>query len=458
MRSKEAELQFIYVIFDLLILNASVLFVGWLSYDVSLRNFNQIGLYLLEANLAWVITYVFFTQKNLYLGERFINRLVRITKRVFLFLAFLTVISYVVIPEIFPRVFILEYTLLFYIGKLCFYYFLFKFLKFKRSKGYNTKRVLIAGLNDTSRILRKIIDSNSSLGYKFTGFISTQYPDDPDVIGISEDLVSLIEKHDVQMIFIIVSIFANSPRPKEYMKICNQLGVRLRFIPENQHWLRSGFNLESIENIVVLNPQEIPMDDIGARVQKRMFDLVFSTCCIVFLFSWLFPILMIVIKLSSKGPVFFIQKRTGINNITFNCIKFRSMAVNENSETQQSTPDDSRITKIGRLMRKTNVDELPQFFNVWMGDMSVVGPRPHMLKHTEQYSELVSHYLIRHYVNPGITGWAQVSGFRGETKELWKMEKRVEYDLNYIEHWNLWWDVKIILKTVIDRRIYYNAG
>ena len=194
------------------------------------------------------------------------------------------------------------------------------------------------------------------------------------------------------------------------------------------------------------------MDNLLSRVFKRSFDLVISTLSILFLFSWLFPILTLLIKLSSKGPVFFVQNRTGINNRIFKCVKFRSMKVNRNADLKQATLNDSRITRVGHFLRNTHLDELPQFFNVFIGQMSIVGPRPHMLKHTEIYTGLIKYYLVRHYVKPGITGWAQVSGFCGETDELWQMEKRVEYDMFYIKNWHFFWDIKILWSTVFGNK------
>jgi exopolysaccharide biosynthesis polyprenyl glycosylphosphotransferase len=210
--------------------------------------------------------------------------------------------------------------------------------------------------------------------------------------------------------------------------------------------------------MVVINPQEIPLDSLGFRVQKRIFDLVFSLTLCIFLFSWLFPIIALLIKLDSKGPVFFVQERTGTNNKTFKCLKFRSMKTNSEANDKQATANDDRITKLGRLMRRTNIDELPQFLNVLSGQMSVVGPRPHMLKHTEEYSSLIDNYLVRHYVKPGITGWAQVKGLRGETKKLSAMENRVKADMEYIENWRFAWDLKIIWQTVFGRNAYKNAA
>jgi exopolysaccharide biosynthesis polyprenyl glycosylphosphotransferase len=242
------------------------------------------------------------------------------------------------------------------------------------------------------------------------------------------------------------------------LNICNQKGVRLRYVPENQRWFKRTQNLESVGNLVLINPQEIPLDDFGARLWKRFFDVVFSLLVILFVLSWLFPIIALLIKLSSKGPVFFVQKRTGYNNKSFSCLKFRSMQANENADLKQATANDSRITPIGRFIRKTNIDEFPQFFNVFMGQMSIVGPRPHMLKHTEEYTKLIDLYLTRHYIKPGITGWAQVNGYRGETDEVWKMQKRVDFDKEYMENWTFAWDIKIIFLTIFGLSAYKNAG
>lgn len=232
----------------------------------------------------------------------------------------------------------------------------------------------------------------------------------------------------------------------------------MRLIPKNQRWFLNRTNTETIGDLVIINPQEVPLDHSAFRAQKRIFDVLFSIFVILFIFSWLFPIIAILIKISSKGPVFFVQKRTGINNRTFECYKFRSMKVNGKADLKQASADDDRITTIGRFMRKTNIDELPQFFNVLGGSMSIVGPRPHMLKHTEEYSALIDTYLVRHYVKPGITGWAQVKGYRGETKQLSAMEKRVNADMWYIQNWTFNWDLRIVWLTIFGNNVWKNAG
>jgi exopolysaccharide biosynthesis polyprenyl glycosylphosphotransferase len=198
----------------------------------------------------------------------------------------------------------------------------------------------------------------------------------------------------------------------------------------------------------VITLREEPLRDFVNRFLKRMFDLIFSIFVIVFVLSWLYPIIAILIKLSSKGPILFEKLRSGVNNEEFICYKFRSMRISSDSDYKQATHGDSRITKLGSFLRKSSLDEFPQFINVLMGDMSIVGPRPHMLLHTEEYSELISKYMVRQLVKPGITGVAQIRGYRGETKELEDMEGRVRLDVWYIENWSLSLDINIVIQTI----------
>ncbi|MFC4210392.1 exopolysaccharide biosynthesis polyprenyl glycosylphosphotransferase [Pedobacter lithocola] len=204
------------------------------------------------------------------------------------------------------------------------------------------------------------------------------------------------------------------------------------------------------DGIPILVNRREPLSSIGNRVAKRLFDIVFSLFVIIFLLSWFLPLMSLLINLESKGDALFLQLRSGKKNKPFYCYKFRSMKMNKDSNSLQASRNDARVTKIGAFMRKTSIDELPQFFNVLYGDMSVVGPRPHMLKHTEEYSQLIDQYMVRHFLKPGITGWAQINGFRGETKKHEQMLGRVKYDIWYMENWSLFLDIKIIYKTVFN--------
>ncbi|PRD51906.1 undecaprenyl-phosphate glucose phosphotransferase [Sphingobacterium gobiense] len=200
----------------------------------------------------------------------------------------------------------------------------------------------------------------------------------------------------------------------------------------------------------VLRSHEESLSTMENRIKKRIVDIFISSMVIVFILSWLVPVIGLLIKIQSPGPIFFKQPRSGRNNQTFGCYKFRSMVVNGDSDKAQASKEDKRITPIGKFLRKTNLDEFPQFINVFLGQMSVVGPRPHMLSHTEHYSKLIQHYMVRHFVKPGITGWAQVNGYRGETKDPGLMAKRVEYDLEYMSNWSAMLDFKIVCMTALN--------
>jgi len=199
--------------------------------------------------------------------------------------------------------------------------------------------------------------------------------------------------------------------------------------------------------IMILRP--IPLDDLLSQFVKRLFDIVFSFLIMIAILWWLVPLIGILIKLESPGPIFFKQKRNGRGNEPFDCYKFRSMRINNDSDTKQATKNDYRVTKVGRFLRNNSLDELPQFFNVFIGDMSVVGPRPHPVQLNEDYRSLIDRYMSRHLIKPGVTGLAQVMGYRGETSEPYQMKSRIKLDIFYVEHWTFWLDMKLIALTIL---------
>ncbi|MCD8293177.1 MAG: exopolysaccharide biosynthesis polyprenyl glycosylphosphotransferase, partial [Prevotellaceae bacterium] len=220
------------------------------------------------------------------------------------------------------------------------------------------------------------------------------------------------------------------------------------YVPDVRNYLKRQMHFEMMGNTPIMSIRQEPLAQMENRIVKRAFDLLFSLTFLCTLFPFLYIGIGIAIKCSSPGPIFFKQKRSGKEGKEFWCYKFRSMRINDQSDTLQATKNDCRKTRVGDFLRRSNMDELPQFINVLRGDMSVVGPRPHMLKHTEEYSKLIDKYMVRHLVKPGITGWAQINGFRGETKELWQMEGRVLKDIWYLEHWTFLLDIYIIYRTV----------
>ena len=310
MKIRETELASIYLTFDLIILNVAMAITAVFNLNLTLENHREFTIYVLFGNLSWLITYFIYIKKNLYLRDGFINRVVRISQRTMIFLVISAVIYFSLLPKYYSRVFIVEYSALFYFTELIFYYVLYGYLKNNRKKGKHTTRAVIAGYNPTSKLLRNIITSNYLLGYKFVGFLNSNPSDNMEVIGHPDDLESLIDKHQIQMVFVTLSQYMEGSQHHEYLKICNQKGIRLRYVPENQRWFKTRHNMESVGSLVLINPQEIPLDDLVSRFWKRIFDFVFSLAIIVFILSWLFPIIAILIKICSKGPVFFVQKRT----------------------------------------------------------------------------------------------------------------------------------------------------
>ena len=422
----------------------------------------QRKLYILHANICELWAYIIYSKQSYYYTDSYTERVKAFSTRFLILLPILFLLAEFFLPEGYHKGFLLEYTGIFYLLKVVIFYFVYKLQKFRYKKGYAHHRVAILGVGNSDLVLGKLLNDNPSLGFKLVGYLSnSKFQSDFATLGALDELAYLSEKYKLNMIFVTDPAYFTKDNNQKLLSKCNETGVRVRYILTKGHW--NNFNQiskkkESARYFEMFNPQEIPLDSITMRTEKRVFDILFSSIIILFVFSWLFPVMALLIKLNSKGPVFFKQQRTGINNKTFWCYKFRTMTVNNECDSKQAQVNDSRITSIGNFMRKTNIDELPQFINVFLGNMSVVGPRPHMLKHTQQYSELIKHYKVRHFVKPGITGWAQVNGFRGLTDELWKMEKRVEYDMEYLEKWNFFWDIKIIFMTLFGNKAYDNAG
>jgi putative colanic acid biosynthesis UDP-glucose lipid carrier transferase len=308
--------------------------------------------------------------------------------------------------------------------------------------GYNTRAKKLAGYLEQGLIKTEIV-----------GFCEetenvkelSVYP----ILGGVKDTVQLAKEYNVTEIY---STIAPEHQSGIYRLIeeADKAVIRFRIVPDFNLFIRKPVHIEYLNEMPVLSLRKDPLDDIGSRIKKRFYDVAFSLLVIIFLLSWLVPILSLLIWINSRGPVFFIQERSGRNGKSFKCIKFRSMKVNTDSNQKQATKNDSRVTKLGSFLRKSNLDEMPQFFNVLIGDMSIVGPRPHMLKHTDDYSKLLNQYMVRHFLKPGITGWAQIHGYRGEIKNMGDINNRVEYDLWYLENWSTWLDTRIIFLTVFN--------
>ena len=271
----------------------------------------------------------------------------------------------------------------------------------------------------------------------------------PNYLGNTEEVENYVLKHDIDEVYCTLP-GTNDSKIARLLNFAEKHMIRFYIVPEFYRNVKKSMVMEVIESIPLLTIRREPLQSMYNRFLKRAFDLLFSTMVLVTIYPILYVVLGVLIKLSSPGPILFKQKRTGLYGRDFECFKFRTMRVNADADTMQAVKDDPRKTRIGNFLRKSNLDEFPQFVNVFLGDMSVVGPRPHMLKHTEQYSALIDKYMVRHLVKPGVTGWAQVTGYRGETKTLEQMEGRVKRDVWYIENWTFFLDLKIIIVTVLN--------
>lgn len=312
------------------------------------------------------------------------------------------------------------------------------------------KKILIVGYNETAKKLETYFEEEG-INSQLLGFTE----DEGNVFELSRhpilssigDTIEIAKKLNVEEIFSTITPEQNSYIYK-LMNRAEKECIRFKIVPDLSLFINKPVHIDYIRNMPILSLRSEPLDDVGNRIKKRMLDICVSLLVVVFILSWLVPVLGILIILESKGPIIFSQLRSGKNNNNFRCYKFRSMYVNKDSDSKQASINDSRITKVGRFIRKTSLDEFPQFFNVLKGEMSIVGPRPHMVKHTSDYSKIVDQFMVRQFLKPGITGWAQVNGFRGEITDPEQIKMRVNSDLWYLENWTIWLDVRIILLTV----------
>jgi putative colanic acid biosynthesis UDP-glucose lipid carrier transferase len=450
MNSRSSNLfRFFFVCVDLLALNI-VYFVLVLSiHKIQLGAERQYMILFIVANMAWLLasysTALYLDNASLDL-DRFARRTM---KTVILFI--MGMVCFIFLYHFaYSRVFVLVSFAAFCTILLATRGGLIARAFYRQKMNKATRKVVIVGYNNVAK----------KLAYSFTekdGRLSVEgYFEDPrhihelsdrPIIGNIDECISYAINNRISEIYSTISPEVNASI-YDMAQTAEKSLIRFKFVPDLKLYVNRDIHLEYLDELPILSLRPEPLEDLGNSIKKRVFDILFSLVVVVFVLSWLTPLIAILIKLSSPGPVFFRQWRSGKDNKPFRVIKFRSLAVNEDAHTKQVTRGDSRITPVGKFLRKSNLDELPQFFNVLAGSMSVVGPRPHMLRHTEMYSKILGQYMIRHFVKPGVTGWAQVNGFRGEIKREDQLRKRIEHDIWYLEHWSSWLDIRIIFLTL----------
>jgi putative colanic acid biosynthesis UDP-glucose lipid carrier transferase len=354
---------------------------------------------------------------------------------------------YRISPEFLVSAYILSAVLI--IGSRVLYKLILKYFEFS---GFDNRNVVIVGATRSGKAIYEFFSSHQEEGYQFKGFFDDDLERAADVTPLMvrklDSLKSFCISRKIDEIYFTLPLtIKNEKLIQDLKRFADDNFIYFRIAPDFSKVVNDNYNVFLINSVPILTTRNEPLGILLNVILKRIFDIVFSTAVILFLFPIIFPIIALAIKLDSEGPIFFKQLRPGKKNKLFECYKFRTMRVNKMTELQ-ATKNDSRITRVGNFLRKTNLDELPQFFNVLLGNMSVVGPRPNMASQLEEYSKTIQQYKMRHFITPGITGYAQVNGLRGETREPGLMEKRIKYDVLYIENWSLGLDIKIIFLTV----------
>ncbi|WP_338358645.1 undecaprenyl-phosphate glucose phosphotransferase [Yeosuana marina] len=421
---------------DLGIINGAVFL-----FDINMTNTLLFSLYI---SALWIV----ISFKNDFYEVQRYTKIIQVMTLITRQMVFFAIILYAFIgvfkqPNI-SRLALAEY-LLYVAFAITFFKFLIFYLlnKYRAALGGNLRNVVVIGDTDKTRQLISIFNKRLDFGFKFKKQFVIN-----DEFSIQKCFSYIIE-NEVDEIYASVAELSNKQINKLIYFADNNLR-QLKFIPDNKDIYAKKLTYEYYDYIPIISLRDIPLQVPVNKFIKRAFDILLSSAIIVFLLSWLTPILAILIRLESKGPIFFKQTRNGFNYNEFDCYKFRSMTPNKDAHLHQATKGDMRITKVGKFIRKTSIDELPQFFNVLFGDMSVVGPRPHMVRHTNLYAEKVDKFMVRHFVKPGITGLAQISGFRGEIETDKDIINRVKYDIFYIENWSILLDLKIAIQTLLN--------
>ncbi len=443
--------QIIIAIGDGIIINYLFLQSAGISYSkVHASNDKSTWLIVLAVNLAWLASSLVQKRSPFHkISEKL--RLVRQSIRlmVFHFLLLYTFIGIMGITIELGRVLYPLY--LPGIGLIVLWrYVLYEILKRLIKNGYGFKKVIIIGSGDEALNMGRVFVEHPEFGYQFRGYFDNLNlnPNQP-LKGSIDDAFDYFLQHNIDEIYCAISSISNE-EGNRLIALAENNFRKIRFIPliKPEEQLQK-YSIEYFDNLPIMVMPELPLEKIANKFIKRLSDIVVSSFVILFILSWLIPIISLMILIDSKGPIFYRQKRSGINNTIFWCWKFRSMYTSKNSEFIQATQNDSRITAIGAFLRKTNLDELPQFFNVLSGNMSIIGPRPHPIELDTQYLSSISMYKRRMSVKPGITGLAQVRGYRGETQESYMMKNRVKMDIFYFENWSVLFDIKIFIMTIL---------
>ncbi len=404
-------------------------------------------LFYIYLNLIWLILVLFFgthkidqnTSKKSILFKSF---------NITVFFFFLFLLYFQVTPlSYYPRDTIKYLFPVFFIFILTWKFLLYYAFYFYRKIGFSLRNVIILGYTPLTIDLQIFFQNNKWAGYSFLGFFSGKNEDNPNILGRWPDLKAFLDSNQVDEIYVALNEIPRDILP-EINEIIDGHPVKVRIVPDLGAFSFKSAELVNYGALPVLKIHRGPLSYWSNRLIKRVFDVLLSIFMILFVVSWISLLLYLLSRCGICDGVFFRQTRTGIDGHQYTCIKFRTMKRSFDADLKQATRDDHRVSKTGKILRKYSLDELPQFFNVFLGEMSVVGPRPHMLAHTGQYRKMIRQFMLRHTVKPGITGLAQVEGYRGEIRDVNDIRRRVDCDVQYIVNWSIILDIKIMLKTI----------
>ncbi len=411
------------------------------------------SIYLLESNfddtiyftIFWITLSIVFSFYNVYRYTKITEIISIITRQIIVYI--LLVISYIYFDRIdIQNSVLLKFSFVLLVVFISWRILIYLLLReYRIITGSNFRKVIIVGDDSSTERLKGFFENELEYGYRLSGVFDKKKKDETESVS---KIFNFIKKEEIDEVYCSLKKLSSS-EIKKFIDFCDYNVVSLKFIPSQEDIYSKNLRLNYYDITPVLSLRQIPLDDQLNALTKRVFDIVFSLVIICFVLSWLIPILGILIMLESKGPIFFRQDRPGIKEKGFGCYKFRSMTLNTDTELS-ATKGDSRVTKIGKFIRRTSIDELPQFFNVLFGSMSVVGPRPHLWRQNEIYASKISKYMVRHLVKPGVTGLAQVKGYRGEIQTHQDIVNRTKYDVFYIENWSMLLDLNIIIGTILN--------
>jgi len=448
----QRSIYFFKLLSDLLLLNCAFLLsaIYSQSWEILIDRYYMFFL-LIGLNVLWIVSSNYINFYDDFFSRNFPVQFTNIIKNSLLQLVITIIFIFLAKENLFTRYFIVYYFILLVFLITCRVIVFRKILKYLRRKGKNVRDLIIIGEGEVAENFKAMILSNPDFGYSFKGIIIGK--DNNNSQKLLDNLKVAFAANKVDEAVIAISEESRHLL-ESIIKECDKNAVKVHIIPDYYNLVSKRFQLSTFGDFPIITARREPLNEVQWRFVKRVFDILFSLIVTILILSWLIPLIFLVSLIFDMGPVFFLQDRLGTKNEKFKCLKFRTMK-HEKDKIDEYKPvveNDPRITKVGKFLRKYNLDELPQFINVLLGDMSVVGPRPHAISYDDLYGKIVDEIRLRQNVKPGITGWAQIHGLRGdvvdEEENRKRTKQRIDYDIWYIENWSFWLDIQIILLTV----------